>query len=120
MWVVEMQGSPVLAAPGSKNNCGLIASATIRNGGREECNFQGLSDDERNDLCKRYLPLACKMAGKYQGRGIHIDERKSAALAGLVESSRKYDPQRGPFGPYVRHWIKGEITALFKDAKRHC
>ena len=58
------------------------------------------------------------MIGKYRGRGIHSDEIRSAAFAGLVEASRKYDPQRGPFGPYARCWIKGEITALFKEAKR--
>jgi RNA polymerase sigma factor (sigma-70 family) len=42
-----------------------------------------------------------------------------AALIGLVEASRNYNPQRGPFGPYAKPWCKGEITALFKEVKRH-
>jgi RNA polymerase sigma factor (sigma-70 family) len=118
MWE-RAERSPALPAPGSNNYSGLIASSTIKNDGSEAYNFQGLSDEDANDLCERYLPLAYKIAGKYQDRGIDLDVLHSAALAGLVEASRKYDPQRGPFGPYATPWIKGEITALFKKAKKH-
>jgi RNA polymerase sigma factor (sigma-70 family) len=59
------------------------------------------------------------MAGQYGDKGISLDERRSAAFDGLVLASRRYDPKRGPFGPYAKLWIKGEITALLKDAKRH-
>jgi RNA polymerase sigma factor (sigma-70 family) len=39
----------------------------------------------------------------------------SAGLLGLVKASRRFDPDRGvPFGGFAKHWIKGEITALFK------
>ena len=109
----------MLGAPGSSDHSGLLASSTYEKGGSESCNFQGPSGDDANDLCQRYLPLAYKIAGQYQGRGIPLDERRSAAFDGLVLASRKYDPKLGPFGPYAKPWIRGEITALFKDARRH-
>jgi hypothetical protein len=63
----QMERSPVLAAPGSNDIGGLIASATYEKGGSEVCNFQGLSDEATN-LCEGYLPLAYKMAGRYRNR----------------------------------------------------
>jgi RNA polymerase sigma factor (sigma-70 family) len=115
----QMERSPALAAPGSKNCSGLIASSTITTRGREAGKVQVLSDKEANELCERYLPLAHKTAGLYTGRGVAPDEVRSASVAGLFEASRRYDPLRGPFGPYAKLWCKGEITALFKDANRH-
>jgi RNA polymerase sigma factor (sigma-70 family) len=104
-----------LAAPGSNDIGGLIANTS----GREAEKVQVLSDEEANELCEKYLPLAYRTAGLYMGRGVAPDEVRSASVAGLFEASRRYDPQRGPFGPYARLWCKGEISALFKDAKRH-
>ena len=115
----QMERSPVLAAPGSKDIGGLLASSTTRASGREAEKIQVLSDEEANELCEKHLPLAYKTAGLYMGRGVAPDEVRSASVAGLFEASRRYDPQRGLFGPYAKHWCKGEIKALFKDAKRH-
>jgi RNA polymerase sigma factor (sigma-70 family) len=117
MYENEGGRNPVLAAPGPNDYSGLIASPTTAKSGSESSNLQGLSDEEANDLCERYLPLAYKVAGKYRDRGIDDDELQSARLAGLVKASRRYDPQRGPFGPYAKFFIKGEITALFKKKK---
>jgi RNA polymerase sigma factor (sigma-70 family) len=113
MWE-RRERSPVLAAPGSNSYAGLIAGSTNAKSGSGASNFQGLSNEDANDLCKRYLPLANKIAGQYEDRGVDFDDLESASLAGLVVASRKYDPQRGAFGPYARFWIKGEIRALFK------
>src|SRR5262249_55601108 len=112
-----MERSPVLAAPGSKDIGGLLASSTTRTSGRKARKVQVLSDEEANELCEKYLPLAYKTAGLYMGRGKSPDEVRSASVAGLFEASRRYDPERGPFGPYAKHWCKGEITALFKPGK---
>src|SRR5262249_52847509 len=100
------------------NECGgLIASSTTRTSGREAGKVQVLSHEQANELCERYLPLAYKRAGLYMGRGVAPDELRSASVAGLFEASRRYDPQRGPFGPYAKLWCKGEILALFKPGK---
>jgi len=117
MW--EQGGrNPVLAAPGSKDIGGLIASSTTRTSGTEAEKVQVLSDEEAK-LCEDYLPFAYKTAGHYVGKGIALDELRSASVIGLIKASQGHDPQRGPFGPYARHWCKGEITALFKEVKRH-
>ena len=116
MWG-EVERSPVLAAPGSNDYSGLIASTTNAKSGSEASDFQGLSNEDANDLCERYLPLAFKTAGKYRDRGIDLDELRSAGLSGLVLASRRYDPRLGSFGSYAKFWIKGEITALFKKSK---
>jgi len=86
----QMERSPVLAAPRSKDIGGLLASSTTTTSGR---------------------------TGLYMGRGIAPDELRSASVAGLSEASRRYDPQRGPFGPYARLWCRGEILACFKPGK---
>src|SRR5262249_28235331 len=104
MWV-EIEGSPMLAAPGSK----IITSTTLK--------LIGPDDDEiqaANDRCEKYLPLARKIAGKYCGRGVHYEDLSSAAELGLTLASRKFDPDKGAFGPYAKFWITGEITKLFK------
>src|SRR6476620_7714744 len=101
MWEGGIGKNPVLGAPGSKDYSGLIAGSTNAKSGSEAIDFQGLSNKEANDLCERYLPLAYKIAGQYEDRGVDPHDLESASLAGLVVASRKYDPQRGAFGPYA-------------------
>jgi RNA polymerase sigma factor (sigma-70 family) len=48
---------------------------------------------------------------------VPLDDLQSAALTGLVIASQKFDPTRAAFGACARPWIKGECTALFKQAK---
>ena len=115
MWG-EVEGSPVFAAPGSNDYCGLIASTTSSKSGSEASGFQGLSDEDANDLCERYLPLAYSLASNYLDKGADLGELRSAALAGLFRASRKFDPQLGAFGSYAKFWIKGEThCALQKE-----
>ena len=111
MWG-ELEGSPVLAAPSFNNCVGLTATSTNLVVGEDNDENQAY---EANDLCKRYRPLARKIANDYRDRGIHFEDLRSAAYLGLVLASRKFDPTRGAFGPYAKPWIKGEITALFKS-----
>ena len=81
-------------------------------------NRKPFSDDEANDLCKRYVPLVRKIAGRYRDKGIHFGELESAGLAGLVRASRRFDPSRSvPFGGYAKPWIRGCILELFKPGK---
>jgi RNA polymerase sigma factor (sigma-70 family) len=115
MYEQEGGWNPVLGAPGSNNYGGLLASSTINKGRSDVCKFQGLSNKHANDLCLQHKPLVYKIARRYQGKGIKLDELKAAGLLGLVEASRKFDPERGvPFGGYAQHWIAGAIKNLFR------
>ena len=113
MWE-EMERSPALAAPGSNNYTGLIASSTNQSIGAKASNHQALSEKEEADLCKKYRPLVLSLVARYSGRGIDFDELEAAGQLGLTRALRKFDPDRGPFGSYAKHWVRGEITALFK------
>jgi RNA polymerase sigma-B factor len=110
MWG-EIERSPVLAAPSFNDCVGLTATSTNLIVGEEDENPQAA-----NDLCEKYLPLARKIAAGFTGRGIHYEDLYLAGRLGLVRASRKFDPDRGAFGPYAKLWIKGEITRLFKPA----
>ena len=115
MWEGEMGGNPALGAPGSNTYTGLIASSTNRESGSNGPKLQALSDEDANDLCERYQPLAYKIAGSYRGKGIDLEDLRAAGLMGLVLASRRFKPDREvAFGGYAQHWIRGEITKLFK------
>jgi hypothetical protein len=113
MWgEIELWGeirSPVPQAPSFNDSIGTAPSTIIIGG----------EDDEKtpaaNDLCLSYLPLAYKIAGEYRDKGFNIEELRSAGVTGLVLASRKFNPDRGAFSSYAKHWIRGEITALFKS-----
>jgi len=114
MWE-ETERSPVLAAPDSNNFTGLTGNSTTLNIGETDENFQGLSDEEANELCVKHRKFAFKIAVDYAGKGVDRHELKSAALEGLVLASRRFDPKLGfTFGTYAQHWVRGEIRALFK------
>ena len=104
----EIERSPVLAAPSFHNV--IAPNSTTNKIDEDEDDFQA---DEANNLCKRYIPLALKIASKYRDRGVDFEDLRSAAYLGLVQGSRKFDPSRGAFGPYVEHWIAGSVKALF-------
>ena len=106
----DIERSPVLTAPSF--NTFLGGKSYESEVGEEEYDLQA-----SNDLCVHYLPLALKLVGRYSNKGLSHDELKSAALLGLVRAARKFDPSRGAFGPYAKHWIRGEITGLFKPAR---
>ena len=111
MWE-ERERSPALAAPGSNDFGGLIASSTTKEDGANDDELQATS--KANDLCERYRPLALKIAASYWGKGVELEDLQAAGVTGLVIASRKFKPARGDFAGYARHWIKGEIRALFK------
>jgi RNA polymerase sigma factor (sigma-70 family) len=111
----ETERSRVLGAPGSNSLGGLIATSTNQVIGEKANKVQGPSQADANDLCERYRPLALKIAGQYRDRGVALDELRSAGLLGLVQASKRFDPEIGiAFGGYAKHWIKGQILDLFK------
>ena len=120
MWgEVEVWGetrSPVLAAPSFNNYRGLIASTTNQSIGAKVRKIQELPERELNDLCKQHEPLIKNLAARYMGRGIEFEDLRAAGLLGLARALPKFDPERGiTLGAFARHWIRGEMTALFKS-----
>ena len=115
MWGQEMERSPALAAPGSKNYGGNRLSGPI--GGIPEEKNQALSDAQF-ELVANYLPLAYSMTGPYHGKGLSHEELRAGAEDGLLGAALNFKPDRGfPFAAYARPCIRGGITALFIKKK---
>ena len=75
--------------------------------------------EERNTLILDYLPLANKLAWKkwrLTPPSVDIDELKSAAYFGLVDSAEKYNVNRGvSFAVYASIRIHGAICDYLRE-----
>ena len=94
----------------------MIASTTDQITGAKVSKIQEMPERELNDLCKEYEPLVKSLAARYIGKGIEFEDLRAAGLLGLARALPKFDPDSGfTLGAFARHWIRGEMTALFKS-----
>jgi RNA polymerase sigma factor (sigma-70 family) len=79
----------------------------------DETQLHGNSNGQaaRVQLVEGNLRLAAKIALKYRGRGVELDELVAEANLALVEAAGKFDPTRGTrFGTYATHRIGWHLT----------
>lgn len=70
----------------------------------------------REQLVKRYLPLAKKLARRYRGAREPLDDLEQVASLGLVKAIDRYDPERGTgFQSFAVPTILGELKRYFRD-----
>src|SRR3954453_7118273 len=70
----------------------------------------------REELIQRFLPLAWKLAGRYQHAGEPYDDLVQVACLGLVKAVDRYDPDRGSgFIGYAVPTMLGELKRHFRD-----
>jgi RNA polymerase sigma-B factor len=70
----------------------------------------------REMIIVRFLPLARRLARRYEGRGEPLDDLVQAASVGLIRAVDLYSPDRGAaFPAYARPMILGEIRRHFRD-----
>ncbi len=70
----------------------------------------------RETIIMRFLPFACRLARKYEGRGEPVEDLCQAASVGLIKAVDRYSPDRGDaFPAYARPMILGEIRRHFRD-----
>ncbi|MFB8000350.1 SigB/SigF/SigG family RNA polymerase sigma factor [Streptomyces sp. NPDC056002] len=74
---------------------------------------------ERDLLCEEivetWLPVAHRIAGRFDGKGESIEDLRQVAAIGLIKAINNYDPRRGPFEPYAVPTIRGELRRHFRD-----
>jgi RNA polymerase sigma-B factor len=78
--------------------------------------YRRTGDSEtRAALVERYLPLAKRLAGRYQS-GAEYDDLVQVASFALVKAIDRYDPERGlAFTSYAVPTIVGELKRYFRD-----
>jgi RNA polymerase sigma-B factor len=70
----------------------------------------------REWLVERFLPLARKLARRYQHAGESLEDLVQVASLGLVKAARRYDETRGvSFGTYAAYSINGELIRHLRD-----
>ena len=88
----------------------------------EEHHAQGVPAPEADyvALCGQYLPLVRHAVSSYAYRlpgYVDVDELTGAALLGLVEAARRFDPGRGvPFEPWALQRVRGAILDAARAA----
>src|SRR4051794_15618471 len=69
----------------------------------------------RDDLIRRCIPFADRVARRYAGRNEPLEDLIQVARLGLVKAVDRYDPARGSFTAYSVITIRGELKRHFRD-----
>ena len=70
----------------------------------------------RDELVRRLLPLARRLARRYDGMGESLEDLVQVASIGLMKAVDRYDPERGPsLRPYAERMVDGELRHHLRD-----
>lgn len=71
---------------------------------------------ESNALAMEHRDLASTVAANISRRTGHPKEDlEQIAMLGIIQASRRYKPERGPFRPFARNYANGEVYHYLRD-----
>ena len=71
---------------------------------------------DRDEIVERFMPLARRLAGRYNRRGDSLDDLTQVAAIALIKAVDRFDPTRGlAFSSYAVPTIVGELKRHFRD-----
>jgi RNA polymerase sigma-B factor len=78
--------------------------------------LRGRLPGARDELLRRHLPLARRLAARYHNPHEPFEDLLQVANLGLLNALDRYDPERGvPFGAYATPTILGELKRHFRN-----
>jgi len=70
----------------------------------------------RDRVIRQHLGLARRLASRYSGRDIAVEDLRQVACLGLVKAADRYDPDRGTsFSKFAVSTVRGELRRYFRD-----
>jgi RNA polymerase sigma-B factor len=70
----------------------------------------------RDELVRSLLPLARRLARRYEGMGESLEDLVQVAAIGLVKAVDRYDPERGTsLRAYAERMVEGELRHHLRD-----
>ena len=72
-----------------------------------------------NDYVIDNIPLVYYIIAHDYSKYIGDEDIIQCGLLGLVEASKKYNPEKGKFASYARNYIHHEIINELKQRKKH-
>jgi RNA polymerase primary sigma factor len=72
----------------------------------------------RSDLVEELLPMIRRMARRYTGRGVTLDDLINDGVLGLLRAVVGYDAGKGSFIPWARLWIRQSLQQAVAERSR--
>lgn len=71
--------------------------------------------DARDEVIRRFTPLALAQARRYRGKGIADGDLEQVAMLAMLRALDRYDPAVGAFDPFAARTVSGELKRHFRD-----
>lgn len=71
--------------------------------------------DAREEVMRRFAPLARSIARRFQGKGVADADLEQTAMLGMFRALDRYDPAVGAFAPFASRTMTGELKRYLRD-----
>jgi len=72
--------------------------------------------ENANSLAMQHQDIADKVAGNLSRRTGHpAEDLRQIAMMGIIQASRRYNPQKGSFRAFARRYANGEVYHFLRD-----